>query len=82
MDVNAIAQAGRITSDERGEPVVMLPLALWQELLNQLKMQPPQHERIKAILKQWEAEPDNMPSVFWDAFDADLKANRTTFHER
>jgi hypothetical protein len=82
MDVSAITQAARVTTDDQGSPVVILPLSLWQELLRQINVEIPQHERIKAILKRWESEPDDTPSGWWEALDADLRANRTMFPER
>ena len=81
MDVDAIRQAARIVTDEHGEPAVLLPLSVWKELLDQFNMQSPQHEQIKAILKRWADEPDDLPAEWWDEFDADLKASRTTFPE-
>jgi hypothetical protein len=82
MDIHEITQAARVVTDEKGAPVVMLPLALWQELLNQIEGQPPQHERLKAILNEWKSEPSTLPDEWWDKFDADLKANRTNFAAR
>jgi len=82
MDISTITQAARMMTDAQGTPVVVLPLSLWQELLKQIDAQPPQNERIKAILKRWESEPEEATPEWWDALDADLKANRITFPER
>jgi len=76
MDISAI----RITTDEAGNPIVVLPLAVWQDLLSQLHLQPHQDDQIKAILRRWKSEPDDTTPEWWDAFDMELKANRTTFH--
>jgi hypothetical protein len=82
MDIASIVQAAQVISDDHGLPVVMLPLSLWQELLKQINVKAPQHERLKAILKSWRSEPDDMPPEWWDEFDADLRANRTVFRDR
>ncbi len=36
-DLKSIAQAAHVTQDEQGKPVVQIPLALWEELLEQLE---------------------------------------------
>ncbi len=36
----------------------------------------PQHERIKALLAQWETEEDDTPATWWDEFNALLESNR------
>ncbi len=79
MDINEIIHAAQISTNEQGSPIVILPLSLWQQLLNDLNTQPPQNERIIALLKRWQVEPDDQSAEWWDDFDADLKTNRTTF---
>jgi hypothetical protein len=82
MDISQITQAARVSADESGAPIVVLPLSLWQELLNQINAQPSQQERLKAILNEWRSEEQTLPSDWWDDFDAELKASRTNFSER
>ena len=82
MDISAITQSARVTTDDLGKPVVVLPLSLWQDLLNHLHLQPRQDEQIRAVLQRWEAESDDISPQWWDEFDAELRATRPTFTER
>ena len=76
VDFSKLQHEARITTDEHGETVVQIPLTLWQELVKQVA---PQHERILALLKQWEAEPDDTLPSWWDEFDKFLAENRVSF---
>ncbi len=76
VDFSKLQHEARITTDEHGDIVVQIPLTLWQELVKQVS---PQHERISALLKQWEAEPDDTPPAWWDEFDKFLEENRVSF---
>lgn len=83
-DLEAIKQSARIVYDEQGIPVVQLPLEQWQELIADVEgtAELPQYMRIKALLKEWENEPDDTPPGWWEEFDAFLRANRMNFEER
>ena len=79
-DLEAIKQAARIVYDEQGTPVVQLPLEQWDELWAELEPeQPSQIERIQALIKQWQSEPDDTPPEWWDEFRQFLRENPVTF---
>ena len=82
VDINALKQAARIVKDENGEPVVQITLELWEDIMNSLQPDMPQHERIKAVLKLWESIPDDKSDEWWDEFNQFLKDNRVNFPER
>jgi hypothetical protein len=81
-DLEALKQVARFTHDEHGQPVVQIPLAAWTEFMAETGAEPPQHERIKALLKEWEEHPDDTPAEWWDEFEEFLKQNRVNFPER
>ncbi len=74
VNLEELEQAAQITRDERGKPVVQIPLDLWQEWLERSKKT--QDERILALLDEWDAKPDDTPAEWWEGFRAFLKANR------
>jgi hypothetical protein len=81
VDLTALRQAARKTKDENGKDVVQIPLEVWEETVEadeveEAQPQLSQAERIKALLKKWEEEPDDTPAEWWDKFEAFLKANR------
>jgi alpha-L-arabinofuranosidase len=74
VNLEDIEQAAQITRDERGKPVVQIPLDLWQKWLEQARK--PQNERILALLDEWDTNPDDTPAEWWDEFQTFLKVNR------
>lgn len=83
VDLTAIKQAARVVKDENGNPVVQIPLEVWEEVVGSIKQDLPQYERIKALLKKWEEEPeDDMPNEWWDEYFQFLKENPVNFEER
>src|SRR5690349_8581026 len=82
MDISTITQSARIATDEQGQPIVVLPLSLSQEIFNQVHLQAQQDEQIKALLRRWESDPEVASPEWWDEFDADLQANGLAFAER
>ena len=74
VDLKGLEQAAQITRDERGKPVVQIPLDVWQEWLERSKKT--QDERILALLDEWDSKPDDTPSEWWEDFQVFLKANR------
>lgn len=83
VDMDKLIQAARIVKDENGEPVVQIPLLTWEEIVAQAKPELSQKQKIMALLKQWENEPENdMPEEWWTDFLEFLKANRMNFAER
>ncbi|HRE49193.1 MAG TPA: hypothetical protein PLD47_15800 [Aggregatilineales bacterium] len=81
MDKQTLQRAAHITTDSEGNPVVQLPLSLWEAVLASVE-DTPQDERIKALLASWDADPDPTPSVWWDEFAADLRASRFRLPKR
>lgn len=73
---------------ERGVFRVKEPVDLeeGQEVDLQIRVrQTPQlspNERIKALLAEWDAEPDEESEEWWEEFRAFLKENRLNFPER
>lgn len=88
VDMNALIQAARIVKDENGEPVVQVPLDLWQTVIGPVKPEPTpdkpsQVQQILSLLKEWERNPEHhMPDGWWDEFDQFLRENRLNFPER
>jgi hypothetical protein len=82
IDRIAIQRAVQIVADEQGLPVVQIPLPLWEKLLNSLAEERPQHERIKALLAAWDAEPDDTPAEWWNEFDTFMAENRLELQDR
>jgi hypothetical protein len=81
VDITTIKQAAQIVTDEHGDPVVQLPLSMWEALVDSLESERPQHERIKALLAEWDAQADDMPDGWWDEFDAFLAEHRMRFDD-
>lgn len=71
-------QAARLVKYENGNPVMQVPLAVWQAVVGEVEeKQPSQKQRILALLKQWENEPEtDMPDEWWDTFQQFLQDNR------
>ena len=83
VDLTHLQQAARKTTDENGNPVVQIPLEVWEEFLTETRPQPSQKEQIEALLKKWENESeDDMPEEWWDEYFQFLKENPVTFEER
>lgn len=74
-DLLALKQAARIVYDETGNPVVQIPLALWQEWLAQLEPENSQIQQINALMQAWASEPEDTPEGWWDDFRPFLNDN-------
>lgn len=83
VDIEALKQAARIVKDENGEPVVQVSLPVWQEVVADAIPYLSQKQKVMALLKKWENEPENdMPEEWCEHFLKFLKANRMNFEER
>lgn len=83
VNMDKLIQAARIVKDENGEPVVQVPLLVWEEIVAQSAPELSQKQKIMALLRQWESEPENdMPDEWWAGFLTFLKTNRMNFEER
>ena len=84
MNVTDLKRAAYKTVDERGQPVVQIPLKVWEEFVGEEELEPeiPQYERIKRLLDSWKNEPDDKDDAWWDDFMQFLKDNRVSFEER
>ncbi len=88
VDMDKLIQAARIVKDENGEPVVQVPLNLWQDVVGPVKTEsipdkPSQVQQILSLLKEWENDPEHdMPDEWWDEFEQFLQENRMNFPER
>ncbi len=69
-----IKQAAQLGTDEDGHAIVKIPLELWEQWVAEDRQT--KNERLLALLKSWENDPDEMPAAWWDDFDAFLKSNR------
>lgn len=76
-------QAARVVQDENGNPVVQVPLAVWEAAWEAVvsevfSEQPAKAEQILAALKSWEndLELQQIPQSWWDELDRFLKDNR------
>ncbi len=84
INLDALKEAARIVKDEKGDTVVQIPLPVWEQLVGAVPSDEdlPQHERIKALLREWQEHPDDTPDQWWDEFEEFLKENRVNFPER
>jgi hypothetical protein len=76
MELKIIQQAAKETIDEQGNPVVQIPLDLWDAFLTE--QQGGQIALINSVIASWDNEND-MPDSWWDDFMAFLSDNRLTF---
>lgn len=84
-DLSKLRAAAEVVQDEQGNKFVKVPLQVWQEemdLPNTTITPEEQHRAIKALLKDWSAQPDDTPAEWWAEFDAFLNDNRMQFSER
>ena len=72
-DISSLKEAARIVYDETGQPVVQIPLALWQKWVTQLEPENVQVQQINALLHAWAEEPEDTPEGWWDDFRQFLK---------
>lgn len=76
VDLTALKQAAHVVRDESGNPVVQIPLPLWQEWLAQLEPGG-QIKQINALLQSWEGEAND--PEWWNEFREFLKENPLDF---
>jgi hypothetical protein len=78
-----IQRSARIVRDENGQPVIQVPLALWEAVIGPLEEpEVPQHERIRAVLDAWADVADDQSEASWDTFDTFMQTNRFQINER
>lgn len=80
MNIEKIKQAAKQTTDKDGNPVIQIPLSVWQGFITQEEK--PQIEQIQDLLQEWEREPDDTPDSWWDGFMDFLAESRLNFAER
>ena len=80
VDIATIRQKVRFLKDDNGEPIVTIPLAIWEELLSEVEtaqtVQRSQAEKFAAFLKNTENYQDDKSPEWWDDFDKFLHENR------
>jgi hypothetical protein len=75
MNARDIQQYIKQTTDNEGNPVIQIPLEVWQRFINEKPIS--QIEQISALLDEWEQEPaETMPDNWWDEFTAFIRTNR------
>lgn len=96
MSTDELKRAAKEATDENGQPIVQIPLDVWQRFLED---EPdvkdtrspqeiladetlPQHIRINAALEILEDIPDDKSEEWWDEFEQFLRENRMSFPER
>lgn len=80
-DLMTIKQSAKVTVDEQGNPIVQIPLEVWEEFWHE-QDQPQisaQNQRLLALLEEWQNEPDNQSEEWWDEFQQFLRENRVNF---
>ena len=85
VDLTHLQQVARVVKDENGNEVVQIPLEVWEEVFEEegtKEQAPSQIEQIMAVVKKWEAVPDDKSDEWWDEFETFLKENRVHFEER
>jgi hypothetical protein len=77
VSLTDMKQAARVVKDENGQPVVQVPLDVWEAVVGKVEEKQPlsQGEQIQALLKSWENEPDDKSPEWWQEFDEFLKEN-------
>jgi hypothetical protein len=73
MTIEELKRAARKTTDEHGQPAVLIPLDVWAEFMEE---ELPQHELIKIALQAIKDNPDKKSDEWWDEFDTFLRENR------
>jgi len=82
-DLDTLQRSARIVEDEQGEPVVQIPLQIWQQYLAETPSTQSQKAQVMALLHKWEHEPeDDMPNEWWEDFSDFLASQRVKFAER
>ena len=75
MELTLIQKAAKQTTDEQGNPVIQIPLDLWDAFL--AEQEGGQIAQINALLDSWQNEPENdMPDSWWDDFMRFVSENR------
>jgi hypothetical protein len=83
VDLTRMKQAARYTTDENGQPVVQIPLAVWEETAGENQFLPSQKAQIEALFAAWAQEPhDDKSPEWWADFDRFMAENRVNFPER
>jgi PHD/YefM family antitoxin component YafN of YafNO toxin-antitoxin module len=83
MTLDELKKSAKKTVDEHGQPAVLIPLSVWEKFMGEeIELELPQHERIKAVLQEIKENPDKMSEEWWDDFDTFLRENRVNFEER
>jgi glutamine synthetase adenylyltransferase len=91
VSLTDMKQAARVVKDENGQPVVQVPLDVWEAVVGKVeekqtvpKVEMSQAEAILATLKGWENDPEYqaISEEWWDDFQQFLKDNRVNFPER
>jgi hypothetical protein len=79
-DITTLQKAARVSMDENGEPVIQIPLALWDEFKASFEepesQQPSQSDRIRAALQEIKHQAEEDPPNWGEDFRTFLKENR------
>ncbi|MCQ3932244.1 MAG: hypothetical protein DPW16_17480 [Chloroflexi bacterium] len=81
-DLMTIKQSAKVTVDEQGNPIVQIPLEVWEEFWHEQNPKSEisaQNQRLLALLEQWQNEPDDQSEEWWDEFQQFLRENRVNF---
>ncbi len=81
-DLMTVKQSAIVTTDEQGNPIVQIPLDVWEEFWHEQGTPStisPQNQRILALLEQWQNEPDDQSEEWWNEFQQFLRDNRVNF---
>jgi alpha-L-arabinofuranosidase len=74
VDLEDLKRAAQVKADERGKPVVQIPLDVWEAWL--AGHEPSQPERIREALRQWDASAVELSDGWWSDFEVFLRENR------
>jgi hypothetical protein len=79
-DITTLQKAARVSTDENGEPVILIPLALWDAFKAGFQepesQQPSQAERIRAALQDVKHQAKEDSPNWGEEFRSFLKENR------
>lgn len=84
VDIYTLQRAAHETTDENGNPVVQIPVEIWQQYFTDHTDQAAESKDnnpaadILALLNSWDKS-DDESDEWWDEFDQFLRENRMNF---
>lgn len=77
MNIVDLVRNAHTTTDDQGQPVIQIPLQVWEQFVAEEKPKPSQKVQIESLLQAWDEASDE----WWDGFSSFVKANRLDFKD-